>query len=252
MKSTVGEPLILLPGLLGTIESHWRRFIPEFAKQFHTITVDLRGHGRTNNPSGRLRLQTLVDDLHCLCDTLQIGRPYICGYSLGGYIGLAYGLQHPGKVRALVMHGTKFYWSNETISAMVKDLNAETIMQKIPAWGETLQKDHAPANGTAGWRALLAAGRELVELMEKDGLPESALSLVEFPVLISLADADEMIPLQDAKRLVNALPRSTLSTMENSKHAMQSVPTKPFIEHTVSFFGSSHFVKDASQSTRKE
>jgi pimeloyl-ACP methyl ester carboxylesterase len=230
-----GETLILLPGLLGTIENHWRRFIPEFSRHFHTVAVDLRGHGKTNNPSGRLSLNALVDDLHTLYDSLQIERGYICGYSLGGYIGLAYGLQYPGKVSALIMHGTKFFWTQDAVQSTVKDFDPEAIMRKVPAWGESLERDHEPGNGGEGWKNLLQASREFIELMPKEGLTQTSVSGVNCPILVSIGDADEVISREEAERLVALLPDAKLHIFENTKHPMQSVQKDPFAETALSF-----------------
>jgi pimeloyl-ACP methyl ester carboxylesterase len=231
-----GETLILLPGLLGTIESHWRRFIPEFARHFHAVVVDLRGHGKTNNPSGTLSLTAFVNDLHTLCDSLQIEQAHICGYSLGGYIGLAYGVQHRGKVSALIMHGTKFFWTSDAVRSTVEDFDSETIMQKVPTWGESLQRDHEPGNGKDGWEDLLLASRDFIESMPKDGLTPGSVSHADFPILVSIGDSDEMVPRDEAERLVASLPDATLHIFENTKHPMQSVQKNPFVETALSFF----------------
>ena len=231
-----GDPLILLPGLLGTIESHWRRFIPDFAKHFHVIAVDLRGHGRTNNPSEQLRLHTLVADLFSLYETLEIDSARICGYSLGGYIGLAFGLQHPGRVQSLLMHGTKFFWTPEAVAATTKMFDAATILKKVPQWATQLHQDHSPANGDDGWRILLTSSKEFLETLPTEGLTEHSLKLAAFPVLVSVGDSDEMIPRVEAEQLAAALPNGTLNIFLNTRHAMQHVQKIPFLDLALSFF----------------
>jgi len=232
-----GETLILLPGLLGTIESHWRRFIPDFARHCHVIAVDLRGHGKTNNPSGRLTLSAFIGDLHTLCDSLQIDRASFCGYSLGGYIGLAYGSQNPSKVRSLMMHGTKFFWTEASVHATTKEFDPATLMQKVPAWGESLQRDHEPGNGKDGWKHLLKASSMFIESIQRDGLGQTDLSRAAFPIAVSIGDADELIPREEAERLVSLLPDARLSIMNNTKHPMQSVQKGPFVDFAQAFFG---------------
>lgn len=231
-----GEPLILLPGLLGTIESHWRRFIPDFAKHFHVIAVDLRGHGRTNNPSEQIRLHALLADLLSLYDSLEIDAARICGYSLGGYIGLAFGMQHPGRVNSLLMQGTKFYWTTEAVIFTIKEFDSERILKKVPRWGTQLQFDHSPANGDNGWRILLNSAKEFIETMPAEGLTESSLRLADFPVLVSVGDLDEMIPRSEAESLASALPNGRLNVFFNTQHAMQHVQKIPFLELSLSFF----------------
>jgi pimeloyl-ACP methyl ester carboxylesterase len=171
-----GETLILLPGLLGTIESNWRRLIPDFAEYFHVVAVDLRGHGKTNNPSHELRLHHLVTDLFSLYETLEIDKARICGHSLGGYVGLAFGVQNPGTVESLMMHGTKFYWNTEAVRSAIRDLDAGRIVENVPQWAEQLQREHAPANGLTGWRTLLRPKSSSRPCPPK-GLPHTRSSL---------------------------------------------------------------------------
>jgi pimeloyl-ACP methyl ester carboxylesterase len=231
-----GETLILLPGLLGTIESHWRRYIPSFAEHFHVVAVDLRGHGKTNNPSGQFRLHELINDLFTLYESLDIDRARICGYSLGGYLGLAFGVQNPGTVDSLLMHGTRFFWNNGVVRETIKDFDAERIVEKVPQWAEQLQRDHAPANGLTGWRTLLRAATEFIKTMPSEGLTTSALQLADFPVLVSSGDQDELVPREEVERLANCLPYGMPHIFPNTPHPMQKVDKQAFLDIAYSFF----------------
>ena len=233
-----GEPLVLIHGLLGSVESHWRRFVPEYAKHFHTIAVDLRGHGKTNNPSRLLRLPQFVDDLHKLLDTLQIERVLLCGYSLGGYIALAYAIRCPEKVRAVVMHGTKFSWTAEAVAEATTSLDPQVAEAKVPEWTIALAKNHSPGNGPQGWRNLMAAARPFLTTLPAEGISQETLSGVRCPVLVSVCDGDPTIPRAEAEQLATALPGGKINVFEGCKHPLQSVPKHPFIEVTTRFFQS--------------
>jgi pimeloyl-ACP methyl ester carboxylesterase len=220
-----GEPLVLIPGLLGTVESHWRRFIPEYAKHFHTIAVDLRGHGRTNNPSRRLLLSQCVDDLHVLLDTLEIERALLCGYDFGGYLALAYTLRHPGTVRGLVVHATPLSWNMDAVTAAIH-----------PERTVTLQQDHLPGNGPTGWSDLLQASRPLLESLSHDGLTENGLRTLACPVLVTLCEGDDVVPHAEAERLAAAMPQGRLHIFGTGQHSLHSIPKQPFVEVTSQFF----------------
>lgn len=235
-----GETLILLPGLLGTIESHWRRFIPHFAEHFHVIAVDLRGHGRTDNPSSQLHLHTLVADLFAMYDSLGIESARICGYSLGGYIGLAFGIQHPGTVESLLLHGTKFYWTTGAVESAIREFDHDRIIQNVPAWAEHLQREHSPANGEEGWKHLLQQARKFIQTMPVEGLTPGALKLADFSVLVSVGDLDEMVPQAEAERLADALPYGMLNVFPNTRHPMPHVDMKMFLDIADSFFNVPH------------
>jgi pimeloyl-ACP methyl ester carboxylesterase len=231
-----GEPLVLIPGLLGSVETHWRRFIPEYAKHFHTIAVDLRGHGRTNNPSRRLPLLQCADDLRVLLDTLQVEQALLCGYSFGGYVALAYTLRHSDKVHGLVMHGMKFYWNEQSVAAMAGGLDPEAVAATVPEWAAALEKDHLPGNGPDGWRDLMHAARPLLRSLTSDGIGEDDLTHLGCPALVTVCDGDEMVPRQEAERLTSALPAGRLHVFERCTQALQSMPKQPFVDVTTKFF----------------
>ena len=53
-----GEPLILLHGFSGCSQD-WPPLIPDWSNSFQLIIPDLRGHGRSSNPSETFRHRTL-------------------------------------------------------------------------------------------------------------------------------------------------------------------------------------------------
>jgi|WetSurMetagenome_2_1015567.scaffolds.fasta_scaffold72720_2 2-succinyl-6-hydroxy-2,4-cyclohexadiene-1-carboxylate synthase len=230
-----GEPLVLLPGLLGSVESHWRRFMPEYAKHFHTIAVDLRGHGRTNNPSRRLVLSQCVDDLHILLDTLEIERALFCGYSFGGYLALAYAIRHPRKAGGVAVHATRYTWDADTVAAMAEALDPDAAAAKVPDWTAALARDHLPGNGPDGWRDLMLAARPLIRSLAGDGIGADGLGTLACPVLVTRCADDELVTHEEVERLAAAIPGGRSHTFGAGKHPLQSVPKQPFVDATTQF-----------------
>ncbi len=216
-----GEPLVLLPGLMGSVESQWRRFIPEFAQHFHVVAPDLRGHGKTNNPSRTLRLDLLIDDLHALLDSLGLDGVGICGYDFGGYVGLAHGLRHPGSTLGLILHATRISWSREGIESFLKEASLEM----------------SPANAPdGGWQELQAEARDLLLSLELEGITPTSLQRATFPVLVSSCEGDEHFPRDDAGMLSSSVPHVQRSIIKGGSHALQTVPKGPLIESSLAFF----------------
>ena len=95
-------PLLLLPGLLGAIETQWRPFLPALTPYYQVIMVDLRGHGRSENRSHDLRPEQMVSDLGELLDHLGLNRVHVAGYNLGGLLGLMLYQADPRRVATLL------------------------------------------------------------------------------------------------------------------------------------------------------
>src|SRR5262245_11238673 len=56
------------------------------SSQFRIITLDLRGHGKSDAPLWRYTLDQSADDVRALLDHLSIQQAVLVGLSMGGYI----------------------------------------------------------------------------------------------------------------------------------------------------------------------
>jgi pimeloyl-ACP methyl ester carboxylesterase len=102
-----GEPLLLLHGGLGSIDM-FGPVLPAFAKRHQVIAVDLHGHGRTALGDRPISLVDIGDDLAVLLDQLGYDQVDAVGYSFGGGAALRLAVQHPEKVRRLVVVSAPF------------------------------------------------------------------------------------------------------------------------------------------------
>jgi pimeloyl-ACP methyl ester carboxylesterase len=128
-----GIPLVLLHGGLMTI-GEMSTLLEPFAKTHKVIAVELQGHGRTADTDRPLSLETMGDDIAALLDHLNISAADIVGLSLGAAVGLRTAIQHPEKVRRLVVISSPYArtgWYSETQEGMsqVSAAMAGTMMQ---------------------------------------------------------------------------------------------------------------------------
>ena len=97
-----GRPLILLHGGLGSGEM-FGPVLPQLAERHQVVTVDLQGHGRTADIDRPLDAVLMAGDIAALIDHLQLAKPDVVGYSLGGGVAFHTAAKYPAKVRRLVM-----------------------------------------------------------------------------------------------------------------------------------------------------
>lgn len=97
-----GEPLVLLHGGLMTI-GEMSTLLEPLAKTRKVIAVELQGHGRTADTDRPLAMDTMADDFAAPLDHLSIQKADIVGLSFGGAVALRIAIQHPDKVRRLVV-----------------------------------------------------------------------------------------------------------------------------------------------------
>src|SRR5690242_4606580 len=97
-----GRPIVLLHGGL----MHGGLFGPVLdmlAKDHKVITPDMQGHGRTADIDRPIDIRFMGDDIAALIDHLELDKPDVIGYSLGGGVALQVAVRHPEKLRRLVL-----------------------------------------------------------------------------------------------------------------------------------------------------
>jgi pimeloyl-ACP methyl ester carboxylesterase len=97
-----GEPLLLLHGGLGSIDM-FGPVLPALSAGRQVIAVDLHGHGRTTLGDRPIDLLDIGNDLAHVLDELDYEYVDVLGYSFGGGAALRLAVQHPARVRRLVI-----------------------------------------------------------------------------------------------------------------------------------------------------
>ena len=85
-----GHPVVLLHGFTGTTRSMAR--LAEGLRPTHrVIRIDLVGHGSSEAPkdTAPYRMERCVAQVVAALDSLDIARPHLLGYSMGGRVALA-------------------------------------------------------------------------------------------------------------------------------------------------------------------
>ena len=103
----VGEgkrELVFLHGWAGKSE-WWIRQIPALSKEYRMILVDLPGHGQSESLS-KYGEKTLCSVLTEIIKILDVRKPVLFGWSLGGVVALQYALDHPNKISGLILIDT--------------------------------------------------------------------------------------------------------------------------------------------------
>ena len=99
-----GPPLVLLHGFAGAAAG-WAPIVERLAPEFHTIAIDIVGHGASDAPDAvdRYVMRQCVDDLVAVLRELGHERAYWLGYSMGGRTALQVAVHRPDAVSALVL-----------------------------------------------------------------------------------------------------------------------------------------------------
>lgn len=184
-----GEPLILLHGGFGSLE-HFDGVREALGANRRLVLVDLQGHGRTPEVDRPLKIETLADDVAGLISQLG-GTADVLGYSFGGEVALRLGLQHPERVRNLVVVSVTAKREGnfpEVIAAfdqMTEDF--AQVLRQTPVW----QLYEAVAPNPEDFDAVVA---KVVDLLHHDYDWTPELQDLQPRTLLLFADADSIRP----------------------------------------------------------
>jgi pimeloyl-ACP methyl ester carboxylesterase len=190
-----GEPLLLLHGGLMSIDM-FGPALPVLGKGRQLILVDLQGHGRTTLGNRPIRCEAIADDIDALLQQLGRTQVDVLGYSFGGCVALRLAVQHPDRVRRLVLVSTPYAndgWYAEmavqqkAVGAAMAPMMAETPMYK--AYKAVAPKvDDFP-------RLLDAMG----DLMRQKYDWSADVAKLKMPVMLVFGDADMIRPEHEVK-----------------------------------------------------
>ena len=102
-----GKPIVFSHAWLDDC-SIWDSQVKHFPKNYTVILYDHRGHGRSDKPKageGNYSVQVLSNDMYALIQRLNLEKPILVGFSLGGYAAILLALEHPDKISKLVLVG---------------------------------------------------------------------------------------------------------------------------------------------------
>jgi pimeloyl-ACP methyl ester carboxylesterase len=98
-----GQPIVLIHA--GVADSRqWNNEFAEFAQSYRVLRYDMRGYGKSSPVEGEF---SHMNDLVAMLDHLGFQQPTVLvGCSMGGGLALDFALEHPARVKALVMVGS--------------------------------------------------------------------------------------------------------------------------------------------------
>ena len=159
-----------------------------WSKDFQLIVADMRGHGRSSNPSKVFRHQDSAADVFALLDHLKIGTLKGLGVSGGGSY-------FPAQARPIMRQ----YPSSLT------EQDWEMMRRRHPG-------------GDARIKALLASTASFADSYDDMNFTPPYLSTIQARTLIVQGDRDPLYPVEISVEIAKAIPRSSLWIVPNGGH----------------------------------
>lgn len=99
--SAVGEPLLILHGLFGSLQN-WAWHSKKLSEKFAVYALDMRNHGASPH-SDDMNYPVMAKDILEFMDDHHIERAHILGHSMGGKVAMQFALLAPERINRLVI-----------------------------------------------------------------------------------------------------------------------------------------------------
>ena len=222
-ESGTGQDMILIHGR-GYSKENMNPLFNYYKDKYHVISYDVRGHGESDKPE-KFTLEDHVKDLNGIIEEYNLSNPIVIGFSMGSYIALKTAETYPNLFSKIVLIGTKGKGKTSSIQNVNdenKNMKQEDIFKiirkKIFAPSVTLEQIQEFDKEIASTVVLTKEQNEAIDkALQNFDLIEDANKVLT-PVLIITGEYDGLNPVEEGKKVANALPNSIFEIIQNAGH----------------------------------
>jgi len=243
-----GEPLVLIP-YLAADHACYAFQVQSYAKHFTCVSIDLRGTGESDAPSGAYSTETLADDVAAFMNAAGIEKAHVAGLSLGGAVGMWLAAKYPDRVLSLSVHSA---WTKtdrfletvvkgfQTLATALDNVAEMTILGILP-WCFTPELYAAKPEYIDSLAAFVRSRppQTVAAFLQQSGAVlrhdvDAQLGRIAAPTLITFGRHDALtVRFADAMR--TNIRKSDVLIFEDCAHAPLYEQVEAFNEKTLQF-----------------
>ena len=226
VDSGSGEPVLLMHGLGGSIES-WANNVDELAKSMRVIAIDLPGFGLSDKPKMNYTIKFYRGFAVQLLEQLRLGQASVVGSSLGGHVAAEVAISRPSLVKKLVLISPagalpRSFRGSPALWKYVRVLHARSVGQVKQALSAVDGKPVDDSYAQLVYQKISMPGAKeafLSALAGSANAPRlnSRLNRIKAPTLLLWGKEDYMIPVKFVEPFVE-MKNCRIVMLENCGH----------------------------------
>ena len=251
-------PMLLLHGFAQTCHS-WDFVALGFSDNYRVIVLDQRGHGDSDWASdGDYSPETQQKDISGVVEQLGLDQFVLMGLSMGGRNSFTFAASNPDYVKALVVvdaapqnmqQGTQnirsFVQQDDELDSV--DAFVERVLQYNPrrdpqqVRGSIMHNIKELPSGKWTWkydRALRRPGRRMGSDPETEKRLWGYLETLQCPTLLVRGGGSDIVAMDTADRMHQAIPNSRLATIDGAGHLVMGDSPSGFQSAVTDFLAS--------------
>ena len=243
-----GEPIVFISPFAAPAMA-WFFQVRAFRKHYRVVAFDNRGAGRSSKPAGPYTTKMMAADTIGLMDHLGIAQANILGYSMGSMIARGIAINHPERVRKLIL-GCMPLVGNSNDEGMrklhiigqkadISESDAQEVLKIVTQLSfkrlsfrlffELASKlffRHMDMRGVLG-QVLSAESYDM----------DSKLGQIKAQTLVIVGTDDSIAPESYARQVAGSLPNARLVTVKGGSHTMFMEYSGRFNKEVLNFLG---------------
>ena len=235
--------IVLLHGSNADLHT-WQLWVDRLKADYRVIRYDQRGHGLTGPaPDGDYRTDAFVADVDAVADRLGLERFVLAGNSMGGGIAMAYAVEHPERLRGLVLvdaggadikrkgSGNLLFTlaAIPVINKLMAQITPRSLVERSFSQSVANQAVVTPEAIDRYWELARYPGNREATLARfsqpRTPFTPAQVGAVTVPTLVMWGEQDSLIPFEAAGWYMEHLPNATLAAYKDIGHIpMEEAP----------------------------
>ena len=250
LKGDLIQPTVFFHGFAGSSKS-WDEVVSQVNRS--TITLDLPGHGKStfNNIDSPYSEIDWCSDFNDVLKFLNLKKIVLCGYSMGGRLGITFASKYPGKIEKLILESS-------SLGIKKANLRKERYMQDLMLCNEIetdltaftskwennklfVNQKKRNIKGFLNQRKfrLLSNSKQLSKALKSFsqgnlGYMDKMFSKFKFPIKI-INGSDDLKYISIGKDMLAINNKAVHEIIQNSGHNIHLEQTTNFIDSLIKF-----------------
>lgn len=230
IEGNKGNPPIIFVHGFPLDHNMWKNQIYKLSSNYYCVTYDIRGLGESDPGDGQYTIESFVDDLDMVLEEMQINKPVLCGFSMGGYISLRAIEKMEQKFGGLILCDTRSGAdSNEgkiNRALGIKKINDEGLKNYITDFVSNLFCEYSLENKKELVQQTISGSENFSPdgikgcLLAMAGRTDTTeyLSKMEIPALVICGEEDNLTPPDIMMGMADKIHNSEFYTIPKSGH----------------------------------
>lgn len=233
--------IILLHGSAASLHT-WEPWAAALSAQYRVISYDQIGHGLTG-PSidDDYSLDSFVADVDAVANALELDQFVLAGSSMGGWVSVGYALEHPERLKGLVLVGSSgspvrheeraggsigfTIASLPVLNNLMTQITPRSLIAQSLEQSVSVKSVASEEAVDRYWELLRYPGNRAATL-KRFGTPrvtysEEQMAAMQVPTLVMMGKEDALVPVEASRWYDANLPNSVLVEYAEIGHLPQ-------------------------------